>query len=304
MLAAKETIRQEKAGFLPTVAAAASYSNNGGNGIANSTAGKMGSIGVSASLPIYNGGSTLAQTRQARYNYVAASAAFDYTHRTQVAQTRQAYMNVLAQASQIKADAQSIRSAQNAYEATQAGFSAGTQTMQDTLNDLATLYQARQQYTNDQYQYIINIITLKQSAGTLQFKDLVDINSWLSRNINLPINNLALNKASMSSQKSSIKAHSNKKSSSLGKANHQTALNNYFTLQLMAAKSLSVAKDFMAQHPNGSLAVATHQLGNQTWYVVGYGHYNSAQAAQNELASLPDAFKNMRPWVTQVEIIH
>lgn len=182
MQAAHQNIKQQQAGFLPTLTANGTYSYASASPDLGGENSKSGSIGLSLDYPIYNGGSTLAQTRQARYQYVNASAALEYTYRSMVNQTSQAYLTILSMISQIKADKISIKSAEASYKATQLGYIAGTQPMLNVMQDLSNVYQARQQYADDQYTYILNIVTLKQAAGTLDFNDLAEINRWLTEN--------------------------------------------------------------------------------------------------------------------------
>ncbi len=183
MLAAQQNIKQMKAGFYPTLTANGNYGYSSASQLQGNTVSQSGALGLTMDLPAYSGGATLAQTRQARYNYVNASAALEYTLRNIISQTRQSYLTIVAFISQIHADLEAIKSAQNAYESTQAGYGAGTQTMIDVLQALSNLYQARQQYAEDQYDYLLGIISLKQAAGTLEFKDLVEMSAWLKKSI-------------------------------------------------------------------------------------------------------------------------
>ena len=42
-----------------------------------------------------------------------------------------------------------------------------------------TLFQARRDYANARYQYIINTLSLKQAAGVLSPEDVMELNDWL-----------------------------------------------------------------------------------------------------------------------------
>jgi|TARA_R110000824_G_scaffold79226_1_gene199654 outer membrane protein len=41
-------------------------------------------------------------------------------------------------------------------------------------------YEALQNYANARYDYVLNTLNLKQSAGTLSPQDLMNLNRWLS----------------------------------------------------------------------------------------------------------------------------
>ncbi|MDP1574168.1 MAG: TolC family outer membrane protein [Coxiellaceae bacterium] len=145
-----------------------------------------GTLGIALSYNPIQGGSVIASTRQARYDYVTASAALEQAHRQVVDQARTSFLSVLSFMSQVKADKESIMSSKSAFAATEAGFKVGTRTMVDVLNDLSGVYSSQQAYANDQYAYINNLIALKAAAGTLSVKDLEDINKWLGKQIVFP----------------------------------------------------------------------------------------------------------------------
>jgi len=42
-----------------------------------------------------------------------------------------------------------------------------------------TLFQARRDYASARYNYVINTLNLKQSAGILNPQDVIDLNNWL-----------------------------------------------------------------------------------------------------------------------------
>lgn len=184
---AMEMIKQQAAGGYPSLALQGSggslLSNFPGEGnITQTTA----ALGLQLSYNPIQGGLVTASTEQARYNYVTASGLLEQVHRQTVNQARSSFLSVLSFMSQVKADKASIVSAKNAFAATEAGFKVGTRTMVDVLNDLSALYLSQQEYANDQYAYINNLIALKAAAGTLSVKDLVDINRWLGQSVAFP----------------------------------------------------------------------------------------------------------------------
>ena len=91
-----------------------------------------------------------------------------------------AYLGVLAEESRVKALKQAVASSRTALEATQAGFDVGTRTIVDVLNSQFALYAALTNYEQSRYNYILNVLRLKQAAGTLQVQDLEQIDMWLT----------------------------------------------------------------------------------------------------------------------------
>lgn len=196
MLAARETVKQTAAGRYPTLTGAFSYGTEA-QGFPPSVSGSLNTIGrgfqttdtttangtLNLNFPVFQSNYVTHATKQQEYNYLSASDQLDFTHRTVVKQTRQAYLGVDSGISKIQADQQAIISAQNKLEATQAGYTVGTRTMVDVLQAVTNLYQAQQQWATDRYTYVMNIITLKQQAGTLSPKDLAQINTWLGQTV-------------------------------------------------------------------------------------------------------------------------
>ena len=146
---------------------------------------QLGTIGVGMNLNIFSGGSVVAETRQARYQYASASAKEETVHRQVVGATRQAFLGVNSYSAQVRADALSIKSSQSALDSARAGYNVGTRTLLDVLDDTTQLYQNQQAYSLDQYAYMNNFVALKESAGTLSGADVAKLNEWLPKPIDL-----------------------------------------------------------------------------------------------------------------------
>ncbi|MDX2164484.1 MAG: TolC family outer membrane protein [Gammaproteobacteria bacterium] len=178
--AAKENIRVSFAGHFPTVNAVGSYQNGNDVGVApvNKTQWES-QVGVQVSLPLFQGGAVVSQTRQAQDNYVAAGDQMESSRRGVVLQTQQAFNNVVAGISKIDADKIAVTSAVSALDSTQAGYKAGTKTLLDVLTAEQNVYQAKMNLSADLYGYINNTLALKEAAGSLSGADVVGINHWL-----------------------------------------------------------------------------------------------------------------------------
>ncbi|MES9903084.1 MAG: TolC family outer membrane protein [Sedimenticola sp.] len=136
-------------------------------------------IGIQLNMPLYNGGSTDSQTRQARFDYQAAQESLDKQRRSVNRQVRDAYRGVVAGISSVEALQASTRSAESALEATEAGFEVGTRTMVDVLNAQRDLFRAHSNYSTMRYSYIVSGLQLKQAAGTLLIEDIEQLNRSL-----------------------------------------------------------------------------------------------------------------------------
>lgn len=184
MLQAAKNIDAIAAGHMPVLEGIGSYvdSSSGsllGGGIVTDTHFRNASALLQLNVPIFEGGYLIEATKQARYQYLSASDQLEIDHRTVVNQTRQSFLGVQSGISQIEADKEAITSAKNQLAATRAGYVVGTRTMVDVLQSVTSLTQAQQAWANDRYNYVEDIIKLKQQAGTLSPADLVTLNQWL-----------------------------------------------------------------------------------------------------------------------------
>ncbi|MGL5302307.1 MAG: outer membrane channel protein TolC [Aeromonas sp.] len=136
-------------------------------------------IGLTFNLPLYSGGAITSQVKQAQYNYVAASELLEKNYRSVQGSVRSSYNNVNANIGSVRAYSQFVVSAKSALEATEAGYEVGTRTIVDVLDYTRKLYDAKQKLSEARYNYILNILSLKQAAGVLEAQDLVDINQGL-----------------------------------------------------------------------------------------------------------------------------
>ena len=81
--------------------------------------------------------------------------------------------------SRVSALKQARTSNEAALEAVKAGFDVGTRTSVDVLDAQRDLFAARRDYAQSRYRYVLDILLLKQAAGTLSENDLEEVNAWL-----------------------------------------------------------------------------------------------------------------------------
>jgi outer membrane protein len=151
-------------------------SPDGGNFIRDST---DTSVTLNLNIPIYSGGSTSSKTRQAIAEMEKQRALKNKAHRNTIKQSRDSYLGVTTSIAQVKAFKQALTSTQAALEATQAGFEVGTRTAVDVLAAVRELYRSEKDYAQARYNYILNLLRLKQAAGILSSDDTLQINKWL-----------------------------------------------------------------------------------------------------------------------------
>lgn len=180
---AKEQIDLQKTGHEPTLDLGAGlqtsntdYKNDMPGRSSENT---QGNLGLTFKLPLYSGGATSSKVKQAQYNYVAASELLEKNFRSVQSTVRSSYNNVNASIGSVRAYSQSVISADSALKATEAGYEVGTRTIVDVLDATRKLYDAKQKLSAARYNYILNILSLKQAAGVLEAQDLVEVNQGL-----------------------------------------------------------------------------------------------------------------------------
>jgi outer membrane protein len=130
-------------------------------------------------LPIYSGGAISANRRRAAQEFNAARENRINLARNTVTSTRSLHMTVVSDVARVAARKQSIVSSRSALDATQAGYEVGTRNVVDVLNAQNTLFAAQRDYANSRYDYIINMLRLKEQAGLLSPQDVYNLDSYL-----------------------------------------------------------------------------------------------------------------------------
>ena len=188
MQAARENIKAQSSGSLPTLGIKGSRSqtiNNSSNENSNffvPDAQKLSSVGVVMNFPVFQGGLVVANTKQAQYDFQTSSDNLEQTYRNVVVNTNIAFNTIVDGISKVKADRQTLSSQRTSLESTEAQFQVGTRTMVDVVRAQQLLFEAQKQLASDQYDLINAILTLKYLAGSLNVGDLAEVNSWLETN--------------------------------------------------------------------------------------------------------------------------
>jgi outer membrane protein len=176
---AKDNISLASSGHLPSLTLDGSYAIADQSSSSDDYDQDNLNLGLNLVVPLYTGGNTTSLTKQAEYNYVAASEDLEATYRSVVKDVRAFNNNISASIGALRAYEQSVVSAQSALEATEAGFDVGTRTIVDVLDSTRRLYDANKNLSNARYNYILSVLQLRQAVGTLSEQDIVDVNAGL-----------------------------------------------------------------------------------------------------------------------------
>ena len=132
---------------------------------------------IQVSLPLFAGGAISSSRRQAYAQYDRSKEQSLFTERSVIREVRSNHFNVQTQSANVTARRQALKSSESALEATKIGFEVGTRNVVDLLQSERGLYAAQRDYAKSRYDYIISVLRLKSSVGSLNPNDLFEISS-------------------------------------------------------------------------------------------------------------------------------
>lgn len=181
--AARENAKARKAAHLPTIYGAYQHEDSDstthyhpGN-IIDDQNGDV--VSINLRVPLFSGGGTSALRRQAYQQQMAAEEFHTNNTRNAVQQARSYHLAVTTDIERVAAQQQAIVSAQSALDATQAGYEVGTRNIVDVLDAEQRLYRAKLAHALARHRYIIDMLRLLQTAGTLTEDNLLKLNQWM-----------------------------------------------------------------------------------------------------------------------------
>lgn len=180
---ARRTVRARRAGHLPTIEATVTQNHfvSGGQTVFGSGGIKTDDTvyGLSMNLPIFAGGFTRARTREARALELQTRERLNEQQLVVARDTRNLFRAVATDVVRVKARLKAIQSSESALEATETGYEVGTRNIVDVLQAQQRLFSSQFDYADSRYNYVIDLLALKQSAGTLSQQDLLELNTFL-----------------------------------------------------------------------------------------------------------------------------
>ncbi len=177
--AAQRAVAARRSGHLPTLEGGLSrsyFSTGGASFIANETKATVWSL--SMNLPIYQGGFTLSRTREARALAEQAREELLNQQLTVSRDTRNLFQRLATDVVRVRAWEKAIASSKSALEATETGYEVGTRNIVDVLQAQQRLYASQFDYADSRYNYVIDLMRLKQTSGTLAEEDLTELNRF------------------------------------------------------------------------------------------------------------------------------
>ena len=183
LIAAERDARAQLAGHLPTVSASVSYGGSTGSRafgslVFPSQPSTSLSYSLRVDMPIFQGLRNYANVRQARHNLAQARQQLVQQELGVARDTRSQYRTVMTDVVRVAARGEAIKSNEAALEATQTGYEVGTRNIVEVLQAQQRLFQAQFDYATSRYDYVLNLLRLKESTGALGAEDLAEISRF------------------------------------------------------------------------------------------------------------------------------
>ena len=184
LTAAQRNIRARRSDHLPTIDATVTqvHSVTGSPNFFNADTTDTTIYGLQLNLPLYTGGLIHARAKEARALEDQSYELLQNQRRTVIRDTRNLYQAVATDVVRVQARLKAIKSSQSALEATETGYEVGTRNIVDVLQAQQRLFASQFDYADSRYNYVIDLMLLKQTTGTLSPQDLAELNNYTDPN--------------------------------------------------------------------------------------------------------------------------
>jgi outer membrane protein len=134
---------------------------------------------LSVSMDLYSGGSNNAEiVKQGIQNNIVEEQ-LELLKRSKAVTVANLYRTVQADAQNVNAQIQALKSRESALQATEVGYDVGTRNIVEVLNSQLALYSAQNDLNNARYDYLVDLLNLKKEAGQLSLNDLQSIEDYM-----------------------------------------------------------------------------------------------------------------------------
>ncbi|EAR11087.1 TolC family outer membrane protein [Reinekea blandensis] len=137
------------------------------------------SVGISIGMDLYSGGANQARIAKQGITNNITEQNIEMLKRNIAVQVANLYRTVRADAENVDAQIQALESRESALQATTVGYDVGTRNIVEVLNAQLAVFSAQNALNNARYDYLLNLLRLKQAAGQLSIADLDSIEQYL-----------------------------------------------------------------------------------------------------------------------------
>ena len=185
---AEHSISAYQAGHLPRLELQASgnYSDMSFNN-QQSPPYTVGTIGVEATIPIFEGGITTARVEEAEGRKGLSTSQLEQKQRELEKYTRAAYLDMASAQARSTATDRQLEANEKAKLAMEKGYELGVVTIVDLLNAQKQLSESKKIQRQSRYRYFKSRSLLMMEAGQLDVEELAKLNDWLITDTNLAV---------------------------------------------------------------------------------------------------------------------
>ncbi|PKL33903.1 MAG: hypothetical protein CVV45_05610, partial [Spirochaetae bacterium HGW-Spirochaetae-10] len=163
--AARARLESSRGGYLPDVSLDGAYLLN-----QSPDSGRDWNMTLRITLPIFQGGSTMASVRESKANLKISELQLDRLRRLATYEVRQAYADYTASAAQLLLLRENVETARVAYAVQSRDYGLGVVTNLEVLNALSRYHQARLALARTEALLRINQLRLHVAAGLEEAK--------------------------------------------------------------------------------------------------------------------------------------
>jgi outer membrane protein len=175
--------RRASAAHLPTLDFVATHGQNNQSQLATTAIGAdvtTTTIGLQLALPIFQGGAISSREREAAALSLRSRDELENARRSSALASRQSFLAVINGISQIGALEQALVSSRSALDSNKLGYEVGVRINIDVLNAQQQLFSTQRDLAVARYNTITNHLRLKAAAGSLDERDLDEVNRALA----------------------------------------------------------------------------------------------------------------------------
>ena len=178
---ASREVDKNRAGHMPTVELVGSVSKADSESLNTLNQRTWSrSLGVQVTIPIFSGGYTTAAIAQSVARREQATQELEIARNKTDQDVTRYFTGTVSGVSKVKGYEQAVVSSERALHSTRMGFKAGMRTSVDILNAEEQLYRSQRDLAQSRYQYLVNTLQLKASAGILTEADILDVDRLLA----------------------------------------------------------------------------------------------------------------------------
>lgn len=137
------------------------------------------SIGLEMNMSLYEGGQATSRSREAAHRHDESRATLKQEQRSAERQSRDAFYGVVTGVSRVQALQKTLKSQELSVKEIESGIQVGSRTALDLVVATREWYRVQRDYAKARYDYLLNTLRLKRSAGILEYEDLAKINTFL-----------------------------------------------------------------------------------------------------------------------------